>query len=180
MLGTSHVPFLFKPDLNQGSASLVSAFSLITIILHLQIILDINILVQAKVNRELTSLGADITSTDVHEGYLTCSKSKVNSTEQETEENNALPWKQCCNDNKDALAVAAITLSLLCPLTDNSNCQQLNNSHMKCYYDCTHGCFLNYFNDPILDDAVIYSGDIPFQCNKVVLCKVDGDVLCLL
>ena len=38
---------------------------------------------------------------------------------------------------------------------------------MKCYYDCTHGCFLDYFNDPILDDAVIYAGDIPFQYNMV-------------
>ena len=38
---------------------------------------------------------------------------------------------------------------------------------MKCYYDCTHGHFLDYFNDNILDDAVIHSGDIPFQYNKV-------------
>ena len=38
---------------------------------------------------------------------------------------------------------------------------------MKCYYNHTHCHFLDYFNDPILDDAVIYAGDIPFQYNKV-------------
>ena len=47
-------------------------------------------MVQANVNRELTSLGVDITSTDVHEGYLKCSKLKINSTVQDTEENNVL------------------------------------------------------------------------------------------
>ena len=38
---------------------------------------------------------------------------------------------------------------------------------MKCYYDHWHGCFLDYFHDPILDDEVIYAGDIPFQYKKV-------------
>ena len=71
------------------------------------------------------------------------------------------------NDNKGALAGAATALSLLSPSTNNSNSQQLNNSHMKCYYDCTHGHFLDHFNDPILDDAVVYARNIPFQDNKV-------------
>ena len=38
---------------------------------------------------------------------------------------------------------------------------------MKCYCDHTHGHFLDYFNDPILDDAVNYADDTPFQYNKV-------------
>ena len=117
---------------------------------------------QANVNRELTGLGANLTSTDVYKGNLTCSQSKVNSTVQDTEKNNVLPWEPYHNDTKDALAGAAATLSLLTPPTDNSNSQQLNNSQMKCYYDHTHGCFLDYFNNPILDDAVIYTGSIPF------------------
>ena len=111
----------------------------------------------------MTSLGVDLTSTNVHEGHLTCSKSKADSMVQDTEENNVLQWEPCCNDNEDALAGAATTLSLLSPPTDNSNNQQFNNSHMKCYYDCTHGCFFDYFNNPIPDDAVIYTGDILFQ-----------------
>ena len=36
---------------------------------------------------------------------------------------------------------------------------------MKCYYHHTHYCFLDYFNDPILDDAVIYASNLPFQYN---------------
>ena len=159
--------FLFKPDINQGSASLCSAFCLITVILHLQIILYINIMVQAKVNRELTSLGADLTSTGVHKGNLTCSKPKLNFTVQDTEENNVQPWELCCNDNENALVGTATTLSLLSLLIDNSNSQQPNQSHTNCYYGHTHGCFLDYFNDPIPNDAVIYVGDIPFQYNKV-------------
>ena len=38
---------------------------------------------------------------------------------------------------------------------------------MKYYDSNKHCCFLDYFNDPILDDAVIYVGDIPFQNNKM-------------
>ena len=121
---------------------------------------------QAKANRELTNLGATLTSTNVHKGYLMCSKSKVNPMVQDTEENNVLQQEPCDNDNADALNGATTILNLLSPPTDNSNSQQFNNSHMKCYCDCTHGCFLDYFNDPILDDAVTYTGDIPFHYNK--------------
>ena len=38
---------------------------------------------------------------------------------------------------------------------------------MKCYYHHTQCHFLDYFNDPILDDAVFYTSDIPFQYNKI-------------
>ena len=70
----------------------------------MQITLDINIMAQAKVNRELASLGADLTSTDVNEGYLTCSKSKVNSTIQDAEVNNVLlPQGPTNNDKEEAL-----------------------------------------------------------------------------
>ena len=104
---------------------------------------------QAKVNRELTSFGADLTSINVHKGYLTCSKSKVHYTLQDTEENSVLPpQEQYHNDNKDVLAGAATAFNLLSPPTENFNSQHLNQSHMKCYYSHTHGSFLDYFNDP--------------------------------
>ena len=119
-------------------------------------------MVQARVNRELASLRADLTSTDVNEGYITYRKSKINSTVQATEENNVLlPQEPAHNENNSVLAGAATALSLLSPPTDNSNSQDINKSHIKCYYDCMHHHFLDYFNDPILDDAVIYAGDIP-------------------
>ena len=38
---------------------------------------------------------------------------------------------------------------------------------MKYYNDHTHCHFLDYFNDPILGDAVIHAGDIPFQYNMI-------------
>ena len=109
-------------------------------------------------------MGADLTSTDIIECYIACSKSKINSTVQDTEENNVLlPQEPAHNDNDNTLAGAATTLSLLLPPTDNSNSQHINYSHMKCYYACTHHCFLDYFKNPILDDVVIYAGDIPFK-----------------
>ena len=57
-------------------------------------------MVQGKINRELACLRADLTSTDVNEGYITCSKSKNNSMVQDTEENNVLPLQEPAhNDN---------------------------------------------------------------------------------
>ena len=38
----------------------------------------INAMAQATVNRELVSLGADLTSTDFNKGCITCTKSKIN------------------------------------------------------------------------------------------------------
>ena len=123
---------------------------------------------QAKFNRELPGLGADLTSTDVNEGYIKHIKSKTNSMVPDTETNNVLPPQEPAhNDNDDALAGAAAALSLLLPPTDNSNGQHINLNNMKCYYDHTHCHFLGFFNDPILDDAVIYTGNITFQYNKI-------------
>ena len=169
MTNTSHSFFLLKPKLKSHSASLFSASSSITVIFeNLKITLDINVMAQAKVNRELASLGADLTCTDVNEGYITCSKSKVNSTIQDAEINNGLPPQGPTNiDKEDAFSSAATTLSLLSPPTDNSNSQNVNQSHMKCYYKHTCCHFLNYFKDPIPDDAVINIGNISFQHNKI-------------
>ena len=115
-----------------------------------------------NLNRKLAGLDADLTSTDVNKGYKTHSKSKINSTVQDTEEDNVLPLqKPPHSNNKDALASAAATLSLLSPPTDNCNSQHLNQRHMKCYYNHTHHHFLDYFNKPISGDTEIYAGDIP-------------------
>ena len=71
------------------------------------------------------------------------------------------------NDNNNVLAGAATTLSLLSLPTDNSNSQHLNKNHIKCSYNHTHHHFLDYFNDHIPDDSVIYTSDIPFQYSKI-------------
>ena len=76
---------------------------------------------------------------------------------QDTEENNVLALQEPTNNNNDdPLPGAATALS-----------QHINQSHMKCYYSHTHCQFLDYFKDPIPDDAVIFTGDIPFQYNKI-------------
>ena len=71
-------------------------------------------------------------------------------------------------DNEEALDSAAATLSLLYHSADNSASENLsqNSIKMNCYYHHKHCCFLDYFNDPIPGDAVIYTSDIPFQYNK--------------
>ena len=72
------------------------------------------------------------------------------------------------DDNEEALPATAITLSLLSPPTDNSadeNCSQ-SSIKTKYYYHHKHHCFSDLFNDPILDDAVIYACNIPFQYNE--------------
>ena len=37
---------------------------------------------------------------------------------------------------------------------------------MKWYFHHKQKHFLDYFKDPILDGAVIYVGDVPFQYNE--------------
>ena len=113
-------------------------------------------------------MGTDLTSTNVNGGYTTCRKPNVNSTIQDADVNNILPPQGTTNtDKEEALAGAATTLSLHSPPTDNLNSQNLNQSHMKCYYNHSHCCILDYFNEPIPDDAVMYTGYIPFQYDKI-------------
>ena len=56
---------------------------------------------QAKVNKELASLRADLTSTDMSEGYVTCSRSNASSVMPATEENNVLPLQAITNDDNE-------------------------------------------------------------------------------
>ena len=103
-------------------------------------------------------------------GYATCSKTKSNTPLCSTYENNLLPVQSITStSNKEELAGAAAEMGLLSPPTDNSTNQNLSQSSvkMKCIYQFTQHHFFNYFNDPILDDAVIYTGNIPFQYNKI-------------
>ena len=70
----------------------------------------------------------DQTSTDMSEGYITHSKSRIYSASQGTEENNVLPLQtMTSDDNEEALAGAAAALSLLSP-TDNSASKNINQS----------------------------------------------------
>ena len=106
---------------------------------------------QTKVNRVLTSLGANLTSTDMSEGYITQSKSKASSVMHGTEENNALPLLTITSDySEEALTGAATALSLLSLPSDNLASQNISQSpvKMKCYYHHTHHCFLDILMTP--------------------------------
>ena len=41
-----------------------------------------------------------------------------------------------------------------------------NSARTKCYLHHEQNCFLEYFDDPVPDDAVIYMTDVPFQYNE--------------
>ena len=94
-------------------------------------------MVHTIVNRELASLGADLTSTHVSKGYVTCCKSEINSAIHGAEENNVLPLQTITSDgNEEALAGVAVALGLLSPSTDNpaSEIPSQSSVNMKCYY----------------------------------------------
>ena len=84
-------------------------------------------------------------------------------------ENNLLPSQTINNDqSEEASAGVATTSSLLSLLKNNPICMSLsqNSAKMKCYFHLKQNCFLGYFKEPVLDGAVIYVGDVPFQYIK--------------
>ena len=114
-------------------------------------------------------MGTDLSSTEIGEDYVIWSKLKNNSTICRVEENDLLPLQTITSDdNEEAFAGAATILSLLSSPTNNSASENLSQSSakMKCYYHNKHYS-LGYFNDPIQDDAVIYTSDnLPVQQKK--------------
>ena len=74
LMTTSPIYFTFKPQLNWHSASLFSAYSLITVILA------ICSMAQSKVNWKLANLGVSQTNTDMNKAYATQSKSRTKLT----------------------------------------------------------------------------------------------------
>ena len=82
-------------------------------------------------------MGDNLTSTDKSEGYVTHSKSKINSVIHGIGEDNVMLLQTITSeDNEEALAGAATALSLLSPPTDNLAHENLSQSsvEMKCYY----------------------------------------------
>ena len=84
-------------------------------------------------------------------------------------QNNLPPSKTIRNDqNKEALAGAAVRLSLFSLPNKHSTRTHVsqNSARMKCDFHHQQTCFLDHFDDPVLDGAVIYTNDFPFQYNK--------------
>ena len=63
-----------------------------------------------------------------------------------------------------------MSLNLCLPILDSSQYISLSNagqhSRKRCCSNHQCNCFIDYFDDPIPDLAVIYTGDIPFQDNE--------------
>ena len=82
---------------------------------------------------------------------------------------NLPPLQTINNDqNKEALAGAAAMMGLHSPPNNNSTSMNIsqNSVIIKCYFHHEQNCILDYFNDPVLDGAVIYMNFIPFYYNK--------------
>ena len=123
---------MLKSQLHCCFASLFSALKFgNTHFRNFQVTLEIYNMLQVKVNRELTNLGADLTSTDMSEGYVTQSKPKNNSTIHGAEENNVLPLQTITSDdNEEPLAGTATTLSVFLPPPNNSASENLSPNEM--------------------------------------------------
>ena len=82
---------------------------------------------------------------------------------------NNLPFTPATSNTH--IGEAATSLNLHSPPRDSleliilSDASQ-NSTIMQCYFYHLWKCFLDYFNDQVPDDAVIYTGDVPFQYNK--------------
>ena len=72
------------------------------------------------------------------------------------------------NQNEEVLAGAAAMSCLLSPPNNNSTSMNIsqNSARMKCFFCHEQNCFLDYFDNPVPDDAVIYISDNPFQFNE--------------
>ena len=125
---------------------------------------------EPKVNRELVNLGVNFTDIDINKGYAIPKISKGNSPLNGAGKDNLLPLQTINSDqSEEALAGATTALShLSLPHENNSTGTNLsqNSTRMKCYFHHKQNCFLDYFKDPVLDGAVIYVGNVPFQYNK--------------
>ena len=113
---------------------------------------------QSKVNRELDDVRGSLTNIDINVGYVTESKLKSNSPLHGVGENNLLPLQTINSDqNEEALVGVSTTISLHSPPKDNSTNTNLsqNSTRMNWYFHHEQNHFSDYFDDPVLDGAVI-------------------------
>ena len=126
-------------------------------------------LAQPKVNRDLVCLGVNFTDIDINGGYATWSKSKGNSPLHWAGTNNLLPFQNINSDHgAEALTGVTTALSLSSLPKNNSTCMNLsqNSTRKKCYFHHKQNHFLDHFEDPVPDGAVICGDGVPFQYNE--------------
>ena len=114
---------------------------------------------QSKFNRELANLGVSLANIDMNEGYATQCNKKSNLPLHGAGENNLPPSKTIHSDqNEEVLDGAAAMMIPLSVVKNNSNSTNIrqNSARMKCYFHCEQNYILGYFDDQVLDGAVIY------------------------
>ena len=114
LMSTLPIYFILKPELNQHSANLCSASSLI------KVTLPIYNMAQSKVNRELGNLGVSHTNVLMNKCYATQNKLRIKSPLHGVGKNNFLPsWNIINNQSFEASASATNRTSLLSPTNNN-------------------------------------------------------------
>ena len=119
--------------------------------------------------RELVGLDSALASVDFNSNCTTHSMLRNKLQILDTVEDNNLPPKENSNDTHIAETVSTWNLhsphkdsSVLVTLSDASQ----NSTKMQCYFHHLQNHFIDYVDDPVLDGAVIYAGDVPFQYNE--------------
>ena len=126
-------------------------------------------IVQSKVNRGLANQGVIHTNVDMNESFATQSKLRTNSPLQGGGENNLLP-------SQTIIIIRAVRQQLMqwtgqinsLPLRTiqmvKNICQ--NSARMKGYFYHEQNHFIDYSDDLVPDDSVIYVSNGPFKYNE--------------
>ena len=117
--------------------------------------------------RELARLKVDFTSVDINNSYATHSKlSNKSQTPGVAEENNLWPTQASNNTNAGGeTAIPSICIHYLGTAQNWSSLAMPVRTLLECDAIST-AYFIDYFDDPVPDGAVIYAGDVPFQYNE--------------
>ena len=122
----------------------------------------------SQTTRELVRLGADFASIDIRNSHVTCSILRKESQIPDRR-NFIITYPNWNNSHDEGTITGATILQILYSLILDSSkyitfsdAGQLS-TRMRCYFHhvCSH--FIDYFNDPVTDDAVTSAGDFLFQ-----------------
>ena len=124
---------------------------------------------QSWMTRELAELAVDLHTVDINSGYTTHSQSRNNYQIPDATRENNLPSTQATYTAHNDEAVTSLKLhsspKYSSELITLSNASQ-NSARMQCYFYCLWNHFIDYLDNPVLDVAVIYEGNSPFQHTK--------------
>ena len=132
--------------------------------------------------RELAVLEVGLVNVDINSGYASCSYFRNKSQIPDAAREKLPPTPATSNTYIDEVATSS---NLCSPLRDSSELITLsdagqNSTRMQCYFYCLWNHFLDYFNEPVQDGAVMYTGDVPFQYRKQEVTTELSDITLIL